>query len=228
MLRVAFRRSGHTNESQRALLSQSGAHVATAGRVTEGTGLMITERESRQGRHIEARERERVAMELRKAGATYQQIGAQMGVSEVTAYRVIRRAVERLNKLVGDEATGMRRLELERLDQIMLSIWPHVKRGNLQAIDRALKCMERRSRYLGLDQPVKIEGDLTHYHGDDIDQQLRAIAQELRSSKEIPVTLGDAGGTPGEGTRAGDLETVDASGELANVADSDGPGMGQD
>jgi len=188
---------------------------------------MITERQARKGKHIEARERERVAMELRKAGATYQQIGAQMGVSDVTAYRVIRRAVERLNKLVGDEATGMRRLELERLDQIMLSIWPHVKRGNLQAIDRALKCMERRSRYLGLDQPVKIEGDLTHYHGDDIDQQLRELAQKLRSGEQVQTPMGDAGRASSEEARAITIEATDASGELANVAASDGPGVGQ-
>ena len=57
------------------------------------------------------------------------------------------------------------KLELERLDAILLSIWKAISQGHLGAIDRAIKIMERRTRYLGLDAPVKqdhfLDGNIT-------------------------------------------------------------------
>ena len=51
-------------------------------------------------------------------------------------------------------------LESHRLDRAINAIWDKVADGDLNAIDRALKIMERRARLLGLDTPsvTRLEG----------------------------------------------------------------------
>jgi hypothetical protein len=40
---------------------------------------------------------------------------------------------------------------------MLIGIWAEVMKGDYQAITTALKIMERRSRYMGLDEPIKTE-----------------------------------------------------------------------
>ena len=108
-------------------------------------------------RRLAAREREIKALELRKAGATYVQIAEALGISRAGAHKVVLRALARLEKEAGEEAEHLRRLEIERLDAMLLAIWPHVKKGSLGAIDRAIRIMERRAKLLGLDAPTKAD-----------------------------------------------------------------------
>jgi hypothetical protein len=42
-------------------------------------------------------------------------------------------------------------MEVERLDEMLLSIWPRVKNGELDAINTALRISDRRGKLLGLD-----------------------------------------------------------------------------
>jgi len=109
---------------------------------------------------VRAREREAKALELRKAGATYTQIAKQLEMTEPGAYKVVTRVLERLARKATESYESVLRLELERLDVAMLSIWPQVRAGNLGAIDRALKIMDRRAKYLGLDSPLQIASDM--------------------------------------------------------------------
>lgn len=54
-------------------------------------------------------------------------------------------------------AQNVRTLETTRIDAAIRAIWPDVMLGDLRAVDRLLKLMERRSRFLGLDAPTKQE-----------------------------------------------------------------------
>lgn len=98
-----------------------------------------------------ARIDERQAVELRKTGATYQQIADNLGCSEASARRAVKRAVARLIKETQEDTEEMRRLESDRLDAMLVSIWPRVRKGEVFAIDRALKIHSARSRLFGLD-----------------------------------------------------------------------------
>jgi len=107
-------------------------------------------------RRIIAREREKRAMELRLAGATYAQIGEALGISAQAAHKAVMRALDRINEKLAEDAQKVLRLELERLDKMLLALWPQAQRGNQGAVDRILRIMERRARLLGLDAPHNV------------------------------------------------------------------------
>lgn len=94
------------------------------------------------------------AFELRKSGASFRQIAEQLGYADESGAR---KAVMALLKKQQVEAVeDYRKVELARLDAMLLAIAQQVRQGHLGAIDRALKIMERRARLLGLDAPTKI------------------------------------------------------------------------
>ena len=62
-----------------------------------------------------------------------------------------------LKQTLQEPADELRKLELERLDKLLLGVWPQAVRGNQGSVDRALRIMERRAKLLGLDAPVKSE-----------------------------------------------------------------------
>jgi hypothetical protein len=107
-------------------------------------------------RRVTAAERRREAIRLRRAGSTYDSIGAALGVTRSTARKLVVGEFDRLNLETGEAAQELRTLEAARLDEIQEAIWPRAVQGHLGAIDRVLKVMERRARLLGLDAPTKI------------------------------------------------------------------------
>lgn len=106
-----------------------------------------------KGARERAAERRVQALELRKAGATYRQIGAMLGVSGVQAYRDVARALEALAVEEHSRADELRALEDARLDDILIVLWPRVKHGDIEAITTTLRLMERRAKLWGLDSP---------------------------------------------------------------------------
>ena len=93
------------------------------------------------------------ALELRKAGATYQQIGERLNISANQAHLDVRRELQKLAEQSAELATEVRQMELERLDAMHLGLWPEARKGHLGAVDRVLRIMERRASLLGLDAP---------------------------------------------------------------------------
>lgn len=102
-------------------------------------------------REILAAERRSRCVELRKAGHTYEEIAKELGVSNVQAWRDIKKVIKDLNEKTALSAKEVIAIELERLDRMQLSVWPSAIDGNTNAIHAVLKIMERRAKYLGLD-----------------------------------------------------------------------------
>lgn len=121
-------------------------------------------------------ERQKQALELRKAGASYRRIGDQLGISHEQARRDIEGALALHREDVASSADGLRALEVARLDdtlyklQLYLNGEPQYDAAGkflntkrfapatvMAAIDRTLKVMERRAKLLGLDKPIKVE-----------------------------------------------------------------------
>ena len=112
---------------------------------------------------VRAHERHLQALELRKAGVTYEVIATQLGYANASGAR--KAVVSALKATLREPAAELRELELARLDAMLLPLWRRVQSGDEKAIDRALRIMERRARLLGLDrktadgeasEPVKI------------------------------------------------------------------------
>lgn len=95
------------------------------------------------------------ALELRKAGVSYQRIAETLGYKDASgAWRAVKSA---LKKTLQEPADELRTLEIERLDAMLSAIWASVKQGQYGAIDRAIKIMERKAKLLGMDAPVKAD-----------------------------------------------------------------------
>jgi hypothetical protein len=115
-------------------------------------------------RRLQAAERQTQALELRKAGVTYDAIAQRLGYKGAQgAYEAISAALLRTQQ---EPAEEVRQLELGRLDKLLTAIWPAALKGEYPAVDRVLKIMERRACLQGLDAPRKL----------DVTYQLRQMA----------------------------------------------------
>lgn len=142
-------------------------------------------------------EMEAEVLQLRKAGLTFEQIAAcsKKIKTRSAAWKACERA---LVKLIQEPAEDLRKIELARLDEVMMSIWPLCLMKNLAAIDRFLKIQERRSRLLGLDIPVKQEHELTGPGGAPL-QLAPAVLVYLPANGRDDEKVGDNGSGNGNG-----------------------------
>ena len=108
-------------------------------------------------RNIQAREREVEALELRKAGATFQQIGTRLGISRQAAHKRVTEVLHDMAETTGEKAEAVRTLEGQRLDAMLLGLWARASHGDYGAVDRVLRIMQRRADMLGTDAPKKHE-----------------------------------------------------------------------
>lgn len=144
------------------------------------------------GRLLETAERRTFVLDLRKSGASYPKIaeaalkrfGAERlpnGWDERYAYKDVKRELDRLNEERTEGAEEVRRLELERLDRMLMGLWTQAIKGQQGAIDRVLKIMKRRANLLGIDAPKRTE--LTGKDGGpiEIDDAREAIQRKLNS-----------------------------------------------
>lgn len=134
----------------------------------------MSESKTSQNR-LNAADKQRQALEMRKAGKTLEVIAHQLGYGSPSgAYRAVMSA---LKKTLQEPADEVRKMELERLDTMWEKTWAWaIEHDEPKAIDRALKIMERRAKYLGLDAPVTVNHNF-----------IRARAQEIADRLGVPV-----------------------------------------
>jgi hypothetical protein len=135
---------------------------------------------AKKGSEESAKEKQYQALELRKAGASYRQIGAQLGVSDVQCHRYVKAALAQIQKLSLESAEEYRALELEKLDNYELRINKQVQNGNFGAIDRALRIIDQRAKLLGL---YDIKAGTTESKAVIIDRELDTLSAK---ATEIP------------------------------------------
>ena len=125
----------------------------------------MARKKANPGQSEQAAERRVRAIELRKAGLSYRQIGEQLGVSEQQAWRDVKKALADLAEMEQDHAREYRQLELERIDALLTSLWVRARGRRIAhddgtvedvppdyaAVDRVMRLMEARRRLLGLD-----------------------------------------------------------------------------
>jgi hypothetical protein len=106
-------------------------------------------------RRIEAAEKRREALKLRKAGATYDQIAERLKYANRSGAQ--KAVMAELRALPRDDAKEVLQLEIERLDAMLLAYWPGVMKGNVRSGEIVVRLMERRSKLLGLDAVESIQ-----------------------------------------------------------------------
>lgn len=114
-------------------------------------------------KHLEVLETTRKAMELRRAGATLQDIANTLGLkSRQHVHRLICNAMDEIEATCTQTAEQLRLAMEDRLDAIQLALW--TQRKNPRVADTLLRIEQRRAALRGIDAPQKIapttpEGD---------------------------------------------------------------------
>jgi hypothetical protein len=94
-----------------------------------------------------ATKKRRDALNLRKAGASFREIAATLGVSVSRAYLYVS---EEMAAATHEAAEDLLSLELHRLDTMQMALWPAVRQGDVQAVNAARAIIELRARLYGV------------------------------------------------------------------------------
>lgn len=125
-------------------------------------------------RRLDTALRRREALAMRQRGKSYQEIADALGYSSRSA------ASTDINKMIKElpqeNAHHLRKIEVERMDQLLDAMWDKAMKGDGWAVDRCLKIMERRAKLLGLDAPIVTKVEMVTE--DVIDKQIRELERQ--------------------------------------------------
>lgn len=108
------------------------------------------------GKMIEAKRKQREAVQLRVAGASLAQIAERVGYSHASgAHQAITAALREM--LPDQERADARRLELAKLDRLEMAAWPNALSGDDRAATTILRCVGMRAKLLGLEAPTALD-----------------------------------------------------------------------
>ena len=156
-------------------------------------------------------ERRLRSWELRKTGASLRAIAAVIGVNHVTVKRYLDRTLKELERQEINLARQAKSMEIARLDDMLLRLQPLLQSRNrlemIQAIEKAIKIGERRSRLLGLDAPTKVapttpDGE-TSYGEELTDEELLRRAERIVTLERARLRVSKPGGDDGAGQGEG-------------------------
>jgi predicted transcriptional regulator len=159
-----------------------------------GTSTALRNRSSR----VVAAERRRKALQLRRAGATYDQIAEALEVTPNRCRQYVREALKAIEVEVNETASEIKRLELERLDNMLRIIEPKVAAaaagGDWRPMQMQIRVQERRAKLLGLDAASKheVSGRVEVEHGfdreeiDDLEREWRETSIDAEEVVELP------------------------------------------
>ena len=154
---------------------------------------MDRKRAPKKGRSVATRARiaeaQDRALAMKRAGATYAQIGKEMGVCTMTAHNYVSTALAAIPR---ENAEAVLLIELERLDRD----WRRVEKkldalenangggaihATCELLGQARRIQDRRARYLGLDAPEKVEnsGSVVVVTLEDLDATRATIEHNL-------------------------------------------------
>jgi hypothetical protein len=80
------------------------------------------------------------ALRLQKGRANYEQIGSTLKISDTDARDLVLQALD--NKIL-DTVGQSQKLNLERLETLLLKVWGQAQQGHHGAIDRVLRILDR-------------------------------------------------------------------------------------
>lgn len=154
---------------------------------------------------ILAKEKQRQALELRKAGATYQSIASSLNYADASGAR---RAVESaIQATIQEPAVEVKTLQIERLNHMLLTLWPKVQQGDERAIDTSLRVMDKIDRLMGTEAAQAIDINVN---------QTNAILVIDGSKDDYLRSLKQMAGIAGDGSNANsNMSAMNAIGPAA-------------
>ena len=102
-------------------------------------------------------DRMRAAVDLRRQGISYHEIGIQLGMSHQVARKDVQAWYNVVRQDCFENALEAFQMDMERLDSLLTAVMPEAKKGDEKKISSALQILKRRADMLGLDAPTRID-----------------------------------------------------------------------
>lgn len=129
----------------------------------------------------EVLQKETQVVNLRRQGHTWDQIAQIVGYKDPSgAHSAYMRASARV---VAEDVEAIRQIETQRLDMLQSAYWIQAMSGDVPSGLQVLRIMERRSKLLGLDQPVRQQVEVTTYDPANIDAEVAKLVALLDSGQ---------------------------------------------
>lgn len=109
---------------------------------------------------IAALEKERRALEFRKAGMTYAEIANQVGYADASGAR--KAVIRGMQSIIQEPAVELRTWQYERLNHMLLVLWPKVQQGKERAIETSLRIMDKMDRLFGTEAAKEVDVNVHH------------------------------------------------------------------
>lgn len=111
----------------------------------------------READRLQAEQRRREVLALRVGGASMAEIAQALNLSKSTVHGHITKALNELAKADLDGTARYRALNMQRLDKLLMGIWPAARSGtDVKATREARNIIIAQNRLLGLEAPVKV------------------------------------------------------------------------
>lgn len=139
-----------------------------------------------RAQNVTTAERAAACLELRKAGASYTEVGRAVGISRTHAHRLVVTQLRQMRENTAELADELRELELARLDSLLRTAIQIAKdasetpENRLKAVNTSVRLSESRRKLLGLDAPERME------HSGSV------VAVPLQQFREEVATMSDA------------------------------------
>lgn len=144
-----------TSRSERirqARIARTGGTVAAASG-PQAPGQSLTK--SGMPKRLLAQQKRRDAVELRKMGVSFQVIADTVGYnSEREASRQVRIAMDRLEQ---EPVRELHKMQIERLNALLMVAWPQARQGSLPAMQTALAIMARIDALSGTESAKQVQ-----------------------------------------------------------------------
>jgi hypothetical protein len=104
---------------------------------------------------MSSKEKQKRAMALKLAGASYAQIAENLGYADASgAHKAV--AVGMKSSLQ-ENAGELRKIHYGRLEHMLMLVWPAVNTGDSHAVNSALQVMDRMERLYGLNEAQRVD-----------------------------------------------------------------------
>lgn len=114
---------------------------------------------------------------MRTAGIPYEKIADELNLTPAKARTAVAEALDRADT-EPDDVTE--RIELERLDAMLVGLWKQVTRGDVKAVEQAMRISERRAELLA----NRTDGQRSSRVADDL-ERIKTEAMQARPDATI-------------------------------------------
>lgn len=96
------------------------------------------------------------AMKWRQQGLSFSEIGEKIGITKQRVHQYITQALDEMRSDFKQELIDIRDTELQTLDAMQRHLWRGVESGDPKAVEKVLKIIDTRAKFLGTYAPEKV------------------------------------------------------------------------